>query len=282
VPKTLRVTDPTAPEMTIFQAQSEGRTIGTIAMCTRDKLSAGTAISWLMSDRSSFLSTGENISQYIVQGHVLTLQRNECIQRMEGDWIIFVDDDMTWQPDAFARLVAIQRDLDLDMVGALCFQRGEPHQPTLYMRESPTEGQYVFLEDWEDGSLVEVDATGMAFVLITKRLLAAIAGEFPSIEERRRRRPPSYFRWDEKGFGEDLTFCQDAKKAGARLFVDTGIKTGHVSEMTVTHETFLSQLIQRPGDVTEMRREINDRLGLPTLNRDQALAKMEEMTRGMG
>ena len=281
MPKTLRV-DPTAPELEIFRAKSNsGQTVGTIAMCTRDKVSAGTVVSWLMSDRSSFLKENENIGMFIIQGHVLTLQRNESVARMDGDWIIFVDDDMTWQPDAFRRLIEAQQKYDADMIGALCFQRSAPYQPTLYMRESPTEGRYVFLEDWEDGDVVEVDATGLAMVLITKRLLTRIAGRFPSKEERDNGRPPAYFRWDERGFGEDLTFCQDAKLAGARILVDTSIKTGHVSEISVTHETFLGQMAQRPDDITELRRVINDGLGLPTLDAEQAAKKLETLS-GVG
>lgn len=278
MPKTVRVVDPTAPELTIYREERIGKkAIGTIAMCTRDKISAGTVISWLLSDRGSFLDEDEYIAQLIIQGHVLTLQRNECIQRMEGDWIIFVDDDMTWQPDAFKRLIATHKKHQLDMVSALCFQRGAPYQPTLYMREKPTEGQYIFLEDWNDGDVVEVDATGMAFTLITKRLLAAIAGEFPSQKERIRRRPPAYFRWDEKGFGEDLTFCQDAKMADAHIFVDTSIKTGHISEITVDHGVFLSQLAQRPDDIIEMRRSLNKKFGFPTVTREQAQEKLHGM-----
>jgi hypothetical protein len=284
VPKTIRVVDPTAPEIQIYRANRDGNTVGTIAMCTRDKISAGTVISWIMSDRSSWLGPDENVGQFIVQGHVLTLQRNECIRNMAGDWILFIDDDMTWQPDAIRRLVQTQRDHDLDMVGALCFQRGDPYQPTLYMREQATSGNYVFLEDWDRDSVVEVDATGMAFVLITKRLLERIAGEFPSLETRTSKgsRPPSYFRWDEKGFGEDMTFCQDAKKAGGRIFVDTSIKTGHIGEHTITEENFLRELAERPAEATELRREVNDKMGLPTVTAIQAAAKLEAMRAAVG
>jgi hypothetical protein len=284
VPKTIRVVDPTAPEIQIYRANRNGNTVGTIAMCTRDKISAGTVISWITSDRHSWLGPDENIGQFIIQGHVLTLQRNECIRNMAGDWILFIDDDMTWQPNAIRRLVETQREHDLDMVGALCFQRGEPYQPTLYMREQATSGNYVFLEDWERDSVVEVDATGMAFVLITKRLLERIAGEFPSLEARTSKgsRPPSYFRWDEKGFGEDMTFCQDVMKAGGRIFVDTSIKTGHIGEHTITEETFLRELSDRPAEATEMRREVNDRMGLPTVTAAQASARLEAMRAAVG
>ena len=277
MPKQIRVADPTAPILDIYRSNTGGeKTVGTIAMCTRDRIHAATAISWLQTDYS-FLGPGENVSRMIVQGHVLTLQRNQCVQRMEGDWILFVDDDMAWQPDAIRRLVESQKQWDVDMVGGLCFQRGDPFQPTLYMREKPDAGSYVFMEDWPEDTMVEVDATGMAFVLITKRLLERIAGEFPPIEERVRRRPPSYFRWDERGFGEDLTFCQDVKRAGSRIFVDTSVKIGHIGEMMVTEDTFMSVLAQRPDEITEMRRELLEPMGLGTLDREQAAARLEAL-----
>ena len=282
MPKQIRVKDPTAPVLDVYRSTSGGgETVGTIAMCTRDRIHSATAISWLQTDYS-FLGPGENVNRLIVQGHVLTLQRNECIQRMQGDWIIFIDDDMAWQPDAIRRLVEAQKAWDADMVGALCFQRGDPFQPTLYMRERPTDGNYVFMEDWPEDTMVEVDATGMAFVLITKRLLEQIAGEFPSFEERVGRRPPAYFRWDERGFGEDLTFCQDAKRAGARIFVDTSIKIGHISEMMVTEGTFMSGLAQRPDEVTEMRRGLLEPMGLGVLDREQATARLEALRAPVG
>jgi hypothetical protein len=278
--KIRRVVDPTAPVMDIYTARQDGQAIGTIAMCTRDRIHAATAISWLMSDYS-FLGQGEHVSRFIVQGHVLTLQRNQCIQRMQGDWIIFIDDDMTWQPDAIKALVASHQKHQLDMVGGLCFQRGDPYQPTLYMREQPTSGSYIFMEDIPEDSLVEVDATGMAFVLISRRLLEAIAGEFPPLEERVARRPPAYFRWDANGFGEDLTFCQDAKLAGAKIFVDTSIKIGHVGEHTITERTFLTSLATRPDDITEKRREILSGMGLGTVDRAEAARRLERLN-GMG
>lgn len=275
MPKQIRVKDPTAPVLDVYRSSSgRGETVGTIAMCTRDRIHAATAISWLQTDYG-FLGPDENVARLIVQGHVLTLQRNECIQRMQGDWIIFIDDDMVWQPGAIRRLVESARTWDADMVGGLCFQRGDPYQPTLYMRERPTDGSYVFMEDWPEDTMVEVDATGMAFVLITKRLLERIAGEFPPYEERVRRKPPAYFRWDEGGFGEDLTFCQNAKQAGGRIFVDTSIKIGHVGEIIITEDTFYGAVAQRPDEITEKRRELLDGMGLGTLDRETALARLE-------
>jgi hypothetical protein len=144
----------------------------------------------------------------------------------------------------------------------------------MYMRERPDGGNYLFLEDWQPGAVVEVDATGMAFVLIRRRVFERIAGEFPSLVKRLAGRPPSYFLWDDTGYGEDLRFCQYVKQAGMRIFVDTGVEIGHIGEQLITGETFLRQLADRPDEVTEQRRLINDAMGLPTVTAAQAAERL--------
>lgn len=275
MPKIVRVPDPTAPQLQLLTVKQEGRPIGTVAMCTRDRIASQTATSWMLSDYG--LADGEIVSRFVVQGHILPMQRNECIKRMEGDWIIFIDDDMMWQPDAFKRLIATHREHQLDMVGGLCFQRSAPYQPTMYMRERPNDGRYVFLEHWDDGAVVEVDATGMAFVLITKRLLEAMAGEFPPYEERLRREPPEYFRWEGR-LGEDLRFCQDVKATGTKIFVDTGVKIGHISEVEIDERSFLSQLVARTPEQVEAKRVRNDELGLVTVTQQMAMDRLNGLS----
>lgn len=264
------------PEITAYSTVPTGDPVGTVAICTRDRIAAAMAIS-LKALRYTFLGPGESIVEQIVQGHVLTLQRNECVQRMQGDFIVFIDDDMVFAPDSVSKLVETQRRWDLDIVGALCFQRGEPHQPTLYMRDQES-GNYLFREDWDEDAAIEVDATGMAFVLIHKRvfdrILEANTGQgMPTFEERQRMPPPPFFKWTGE-FGEDFLFCQEAKAAGCRIVVDTSVKIGHVGEHVITEETFLRQLALRPPEVTEARRKINEAHGLPTLTAEQAQQKL--------
>jgi glycosyltransferase involved in cell wall biosynthesis len=234
----------------------EARCVGTIAMVTRDNVSAQTAISWLMDDRA-YMGPGEYNMRYIVQGNVLVHQRNECIAKMDGDWILFIDSDMTFQPGAITNLVQTRERFDLDIIGGLCFQRTPPYQPTMYVMASNAEHGYTFLEDWDDDSAVEVDATGMAFVLIHKRVFDRIlrkqTGEgFPDLEARRNMRPPPFFRWEGE-YGEDFMFCREAKEAGNRIFVDTSIKIGHVGPKTITQEDFFREIAFRKPDEQEFR-----------------------------
>jgi GT2 family glycosyltransferase len=38
--------------------------------------------------------------------------------------------------------------------------------------------------------------------------------------------------------GEDIGFCHDIRKAGFKIYVDTGIKVGHLTKMTVDQSTW--------------------------------------------
>jgi hypothetical protein len=207
---------------------------------------------------------------------ILTSQRNEAIMRMRGEWLLFIDDDMVWRPDAVGKLVKRRDEFDLDMVGGLCFRRGEPFQPTMYMRETPTSGGYNFREVWDEEEVVEVDATGCAFLLIHKRVFELIAGgPMPPYAHRTREGgpPPNYFRW-EGSLGEDLRYCPDAKDAGARIWVDTSSPIGHISERVVGHDDFLAQLAKRDDRTWMARKALNDSMGLPTMTQSEARERL--------
>jgi hypothetical protein len=246
--------------------------LGTIAIVARDHINTATTTSLVGTD-FSWIPAGKSMRRKIIQGGILTLQRNEAIQRMEGDWLLFIDDDMVWRPNAVAQLVAIREELDLDMVGGLCFRRTPPHQPTLYMREHPNEGPYNFLEKW-DSDVVEVDATGLAFCLIHKRVFERIAGTpMPPLAERGASGPPQFFSWQGR-LGEDLRFCQDAKTSGSKIYVDTRIEIGHIAEMEIGYREFLQQVVLREPDVEEARRAVNDTMGLATMTAAEAWEKL--------
>lgn len=262
-------------DITVFSANREGESLGTIAFVTRDHMNAATTMAMMYSD-FTWVPPGRSVERYVVTGNLLTLQRNECVQRMQGDWLLFIDDDMVWEPDAIRKLVETREELDADILGGLCFRRSAPHFPTMFMRETPTAGGYNFLETWTD-DVIEVDATGMAFVIIHKRVFERIAGgPMPAYEERVREGggPPNFFRW-EGSLGEDLRFCQDAKAAGCRIFVDTRIEVGHVAEIEIRKRHFLLELVGRDERTYEARKALNDKMGLPTLSLDAALDALD-------
>ena len=263
--------------MEVYASGQPGRLVGTKAMCVRDHINAASFISSITEDKS-WLGPGEGVKVLVIQGSILTLQRNECLRQMEGDWILFIDDDMAYPPSSVGQLVMSWRELSSQMdepviLGGLCHRRAAPYDPTLYMRASPRMGRYRFLEKW-DTDIVEVDATGLAFLLIPQSALEAISGvEWPAYETRRIYEPPNLFRWQDS-LGEDLRFCQDAKAAGCRIFVDTRIQIGHVTEVTIGHRDYLHQIALRSPEDEDLSRRVNDKYGLPTLTSKEARERL--------
>jgi len=246
-------------------------------MAVRDHINAATAMSLHTTDWR-FVGSEHAMDRVFLQGSVLPLQRNEGIKQMRGHFVIFIDDDMVWPSDAVEKLVDAFFELDHSfdepiIVGGLCFRRTPPYQPTLYMREQPTDGGYRFMEKWED-DIVEVDATGCAFLLVPKTALEAFAGtEMPPYEDRLRMPPPNFFRWEGR-MGEDIRFCQDFKAKGGRIFVDTRIKIGHVSEVAITEQHYLEQIANRHPVDEERSKTLNKKWGLPTLTAKEARRKL--------
>jgi hypothetical protein len=271
------MTEPAAA-VKVFSSSPGTKPTGTIAICVRDHINTSTFMSALHNDWSWL--NGRGVSWLVVQGSMLVLQRNECLRQMEGDWILFIDDDMVWQPDTIGKLVASWEETQAQfeepiIMGALCARRESPHDPTTYMRDSQHSGKYRLLEKW-DTDLVEVDATGMAFVLVPKAALMAMTDDtFPIDKETRLiYDPPRIFRWT--SMGEDLHFCQDAKKAGCRIIVDTRLKIGHVTEHVVTHDNFLQNLADRSQEDEDMVRAMNDKHGLPTMTAEEARNALQD------
>lgn len=256
-----------------------GKTLGTVAFCTRDHLNASTA-TCLWSTDWSWIPQERSVQRFITQGSILTMQRNECLKRMEGDWLLFIDDDMVWEPDAVGRLVKSWEEAqaqfdDPVILGALCHRRAAPHDPTLYVRE-PDSGRYRFVEKW-DTDYVEIDATGCAFLLIPataiERMVAKAGTTWPSFEDRQHLLPPPIFRWDGT-FGEDLSFCADARSAGCHILVDTRIQIGHIAEVTVDHRSFLREIAERDPFSEEKVRFMNEKIGIPTMTAEEARARL--------
>ena len=251
--------------------------VGTVAMVTRGTVAAATAVSLMMDDRT-YLKPGQYIKRFIIVGNILTFQRNQCINEMEGDWILFIDSDMVWQPEATRVLVDTREKFDLDMVGGLCFQRGDPYQPTMYKMAADDNHGYTFLERWPEDAAVEVDATGMAFCLIHKRVFDRIltehnAGPFPEFRDRKGKRPAPFFRWEEE-YGEDFLFCREAKASGSKIFVDTSVKIGHVGEQIITEGTFLREIVFRDEAASAFREAVLEEIGEKVMTREEAMEKV--------
>jgi len=189
-------------------------------MATR--MPAGMEIIWKESSHALAIDKARN-----------NIIRTFLTQEVKTDRLWMVDDDMIWHPESIIRLY----ERDLDIVAALTWTNAAPPCPTVWKDEREVDGTYFYTPAafetlrWliehehnfnsndpivlppSDDDLVEVDATGGAFLMIKRHVCEEM--EDP------------WFQGDVNGFGEDFYFCRKARAAGFKVFVDRSVIVTH-------------------------------------------------------
>lgn len=190
-----------------------------------------------------------------------------------GDWLLWVDSDMQWEPEALDLLLESAHPTERPIVGGLCF--GMAHEelvPTIYQWARTDDGELVTYRvgNYERDALVRCAATGAAFLLIHRSVLeamreAAFNPAFPFFQE---------VQMGARPVGEDIAFCVRAGQLGFPVYVDTRAKIGHHKSALLTEAKYLAQpparltardglVIPTRGDHPDLLRAIIATSGLP-------------------
>lgn len=153
-------------------------------------------------------------------GRVLTPLARERLTEwaLKGgvDYMFMIDDDMICPTDLFEKLIKHK----VDIVSALAFMRLPPHRPVIFRVEEGYDAMahteyYVphIVNNYPKDTLLECDAVGFGCALIDMNVIKRMA-------------KPWFM--STTSSGEDVWFCKRAKDAGARVFMDTSVKLGHI------------------------------------------------------
>jgi hypothetical protein len=129
--------------------------------------------------------------------------------------IMFFDDDMHMPADCINKLLAH----DLDIVCGLYLMRGSPHFPLMFDKAYP-DGRclHSFLTKGREG-LVEVENTGFGCALIKTEVFKKMPGPYwVTLGE-----------YEKDHWCDDLSFFNRAREYGYRIFVDTDVQCGHMT-----------------------------------------------------
>lgn len=194
----------------------------TLAICTNRDIKAKTLGSLLeMVDYSKSIDWHILIAQ---RGYTIAENRNYCVvqaQKNGSDYLLFVDDDMTFPADTAERLLA----LDEMVVGVNSYSRCLPPSSTVGLMDD--KGKYMHPDRhsaWEmriPTVPFEAYFVGAGVMLINMKV-------FEKIEK-----PFFDFKSDQNGqvvHGEDGIFCERVKKAGMQIWCDPTIEVGHLGE----------------------------------------------------
>lgn len=159
-----------------------------------------------------------------------------------AEWLVMIDADMKWDPDAIHRLVDSAKANKCKIMGGLCIGGGYSSQfPTLYrcLREGD-DLTVERIEEWPEGAVVKVDATGAAFLAVHADVFRAMAKVYATLPDGSPEPHPWFIEGRRKGaqFGEDIGFCMRARALGFDVMVDTSVEIGHMKRFEMTAKTW--------------------------------------------
>ena len=148
-----------------------------------------------------------------------------------ADGIMWVDSDIMLNNDSIIRLLTTVKIHNLDFVSGVYHTRKPPYLPVIYHWDERV-GKYLQAVNYPKEQILSLDACGFGFVWTSTKMINAIA-DAPWFSETEGWFPD---RRDTGGFGEDISFCDAAKKAGFQLYLDTGVQVGHSGDAKVIWE----------------------------------------------
>lgn len=142
------------------------------------------------------------------------------------DYLLFIDSDMVFPPDAFEKLMA----LDADIATGVYYGRAGEHKPIVYKKLTPrteTDGKIVgavaeSFTEVPEGTF-DVVGCGMGMCLIKVEVLKELCRLYQNS-------PFDPF----DGFGEDLAFCVRATANGFKIKANAYIPLGHIGTQVFT------------------------------------------------
>jgi GT2 family glycosyltransferase len=175
--------------------------------------------------------------------NTLSDRRNDAARTLldsDATWLLFVDSDMGFAPDAVDRLLLAADPTDRPIVGGLCFgfqQRDPDGMGGFDMKPFPTlfdfDGTSFRIRwDYERDTVTKVDATGCAFLLIHRDVLAKFDGTWFDRA-----------RLGDELLGEDISFCARAGELGFPIHVHTGVRTSHYKSLWLSEAHYIAARI---------------------------------------
>lgn len=132
----------------------------------------------------------------------------------KADYIIFLDDDMIFPPNAIIRMVTLAEKYGYDCVSGIYSRRGAPFDP-LMMQQVDDTIHYTFHLPTKEyrNHAVECHATGLGCCLFRTSVFEKIEKPWFELPD---------------GMTEDTYFFQKMHRAGIPCHMDTGIVCGHI------------------------------------------------------
>ena len=182
------------------------------------------------------------------ESSLVHINRNILFQKSlrEGaDYLMCIDSDIVWTPDDIEKLIAA----DKDVVSGIYANRqpvcNDPptYTPCLYKRVPA--GEYAVMMTIPQ-ELCRVDASGMGFVLIRRRVVEKMVELIPELGYPFDFLPISEINGKDNGktglVGEDMCFFHRLHKAGFELWCEPSVQVGHLKTMAIYPTNYIKEV----------------------------------------
>jgi GT2 family glycosyltransferase len=169
----------------------------------------------------------------------------QFLQMPHVDWLLWVDTDMGFEANALDRLMDAADPDTAPVVGGLCFMMREigvdgvggylvqPAPTVFHWKEQEGVSGFKVDLDYPRDQMVQVAATGSAFILIHKSVFQKIHDKYgPAWYS------PVFNQTANQWISEDLSLCIRANALEIPIHVHTGVKTTHYKSLWLDERVF--------------------------------------------
>ena len=165
-------------------------------------------------------AAGHEVEYVIEHGSLYDSRDRICRKAMREnfDYMLQIDNDMTFPPDALCRMI----DRDVDVCTGVYVGREKEHKPVLFTilhKDDENCGPYARkkgLRELMKQDLFEVAGCGAGFLLVKEHILRIMM-----IHKH------EWFK-TYAGLGEDVSFCQRCTELGIKIHADNSFPMGHI------------------------------------------------------
>jgi predicted O-methyltransferase YrrM len=205
--------------------------------------------------REALSAAGIQSAYYLLQGNCHVDDARNAVVRdfLDSDCteLVFLDADVSWEPEALIALCRIDRDL----VGGIYPYRRESDEETMPVRHLPQ----ITVDD--DG-LVEVEGLPTGFMRIKRHVLETMAATAKHFIKDEGKPHPVLFERDYFGGGRrggDIRFCMVWREMGGKVFAAPDLRLGHCGKMVLRDSLAASLRRQAKSSLAWMAKQIREK-----------------------
>jgi Predicted O-methyltransferase len=178
--------------------------------------------------REALSAAGIQSGYFLLQGNCHVDDARNAVVRdfLESDCteLVFLDADVSWEPDALVTLCKI----DKDLVGGVYPYRRESEEETMPIRHLP--------EIKVEGDLIEVEGLPTGFMKIKRHVIETMAATAKHFLKDDGKPHPVLFERDYFGGGRrggDIRFCMVWREMGGKVYAAPELRLGHCGKMVL-------------------------------------------------